>query len=417
MNRQMNRFGVAHTDIVHMFETQILTSLIRWFSVFGLIALVPSMIAAYVNSLWVVLVVNAAVYLLLLILALTEAFSHKTRAALVIAGTATVGVVVLFYTGQEGAGFMWLMASVIFTAGFASSRTTYLTVTLLVILTIGYAIAVTTGLVESDLSGPIVIVIGANVLVVVTASTHVVTQLVSRLRRLTSHQTRLLGQLSDELQQNMEIQRSLRRTLEDKRAGLHELDHRVRNNIQVMMSLVSIGEHDTSDAAFRKLRLRMEPMATVQQLVDPAGDAMHVDVAVLIFRTFQKVHSVFAVRKCDFQWIRVDARHEVLLTADRSVHLGLACTEAFTNSLLHAAPAIDLVVQAQVSVHEGALRIALMDNGTAVSADFDYLGHQGLSLLQASVEQCGGTVEPCAEPGFRHRIRIPLTDADEIRAR
>ncbi|TVQ23851.1 MAG: hypothetical protein EA383_13045 [Spirochaetaceae bacterium] len=412
----MKKFGIAHTDIVHMFETQILTSLIRWFAVFGLIALVPSMIAAYVNALWVVLVVDIAVYLLLLILALTDRFSHKTRAALVIIGTAAVGLVVLFFTGQEGAGFMWLMASVVFTAGFASSRTTYITVSALAILTVGYAIAVTTGLTESDLNGPTVVVIGANVLVVITASTHVVTQLVSRLRTLTNHQTRLLGQLSDELQQNMEIQRSLRRTLDDKRAGLHELDHRVRNNIQVMMSLLNLAEHDHSDTAFRKLRLRMEPMATVQQLVDPTGDATHTDVAALIFRTFQKVHAVFSTRRCDFQWLRGEKPREVFLTADRSVQLGLACTEAFTNSLLHAAPATDLIVQAQVSVHDGALQILLMDNGSAVSADFDYLEHQGLSLLQASVEQCGGTVEPHAEPGFRHLIRIPLTDADEIRA-
>lgn len=383
-------------DIPHIFETQILNSLIRWFAVFGLIALVPSVVAAYVQGLWWVIVVDAGVYALLLVLVFTSWFSHQTRSWFVIAGTALVGTVVLLYTGDEGAGFMWLMAAVVFSASFRSSRVAYRLVTALAILTVAYAVAVATGLVASNLSGPIVTVIGANVLVVVTATTHVVTQLVSRLRTLTEHQSKLLGQLSDELQENMEIQRSLRQTLDDKRAGLHELDHRVRNNIQVVLSLMNLAECDGSPEALQALRLRIEALATVQQLIEPTGNAADVEVPVLVLRTAQKVRAAFPQHRVHFSWCEGQEPPEAFLGADRAVHLAIACTELFSQSITQAEPGHELSFEASIAANDDHLRIT-------VGANSGGIPDTGNDLLLAALDQCGGRIE-LHQTGSRHTL-------------
>lgn len=410
----MKKSGFDHADITHIFEKQVLDSIIRWFAVVGLLALGPSVFAAYVQGLWLVLAVDLIVYAVILVLAFTNAFAYPARAAIVVSGTGMVGVVVLFFTGQEGAGFMWLMASVVFSASFGTPRIAYSLVTALGLLTIAYAVGVSIGYIESELSGPIVTVIGANVLVVISASTKVVTQLVSRLRTLTSHQNRLLGQLSDELQQNMEIQRSLQQTLADKRAGLHELDHRVRNNIQVMMSLTSFAEHDPSPEALLKLRLRVDSMATVQQLIDPTGNALDIDVSLLTFRTYQKVQAAVPQRRCEFEWTDGRPPEAMYLPADRAVHLALACTEIFMNSLQHADSTAAVRIRAGMSVSGTLLRLELSDNGSAVSSGVDYLSHPGLTLIQAAVEQCGGEVQPGSKAGFAHVLTIPLSNDTEL---
>jgi two-component sensor histidine kinase len=212
----------------------------------------------------------------------------------------------------------------------------------------------------------------------------------------------------------MEIQRSLQQTLADKRAGLHELDHRVRNNIQVMMSLTNLAEHDPSPEALSKLRLRVDSMATVQQLIDPAGNAVDIDVSLLTFRTYQKVQAAVPQRRCEFEWVDGRPPEAIYLPANSAVQLALACTEIFMNSLQHADATTVVRIRAGVSVSGTLLRLELSDNGSAVSADVDYLSHPGLTLIQAAVEQCGGKVKPSAQAGFTHVVTIPLVNNTEL---
>lgn len=126
--------------------------------------------------------------------------------------------------------------------------------------------------------------------------------------------------------------------LHEKEALLKEIHHRVKNNMQVVSSLLRLQERNISDPTTRELfaesQRRIQSMALVHEKLYSSGNLARIDfgdyarsLASLLFRSFGVMDSVA---------LRIDAPEPVFVGVDTAVPCGLIVNEIVTNSLKHA---------------------------------------------------------------------------------
>ena len=111
--------------------------------VFGLIALVPSLILAYQRGLTVVFVLDIMAYLIVIAFLLPTRISLKVKTLTSLAVLYALGIVLLIFTGYYGAGYIWLFGASMFAIVFFNNKYGLLIifVNLLIFLSIGAYIA------------------------------------------------------------------------------------------------------------------------------------------------------------------------------------------------------------------------------------------------------------------------------------
>ena len=193
--------------------------------------------------------------------------------------------------------------------------------------------------------------------------------------------------------------------LREKEALLKEIHHRVKNNMQVISSLLRLQERSIGDAATRELfaesQRRIQSMALVHEKLYSSGNLARIDfadyarsLAALLFRSFGVTDAVA---------LRVDSPQPVFLSVDSAVPCGLIVNELVTNSLKHASPSEVSIALRRDEHHRVTLRIA--DDGKG--ANLDALAHSetlGLRLVRTLVRQLNGEMSIDADDGLAFTI-------------
>ena len=193
--------------------------------------------------------------------------------------------------------------------------------------------------------------------------------------------------------------------LREKEALLKEIHHRVKNNLQVISSLLRLQERNIGDAQTRELfaesQRRIQSMALVHEKLYSSGDLARIDfadyarsLATLLLRSFGATDAVA---------LRVEAPAPVFFTVETAVPCGLIVNELVTNSLKHAsATAIDISIRRDPP-DRVTLRIA--DNGAG--ADVDAIAKSetlGLRLVRTLVRQLGAEFSISSNHGLAFTI-------------
>jgi len=208
-----------------------------------------------------------------------------------------------------------------------------------------------------------------------------------------------------------EYQDQLQSSLREKEVMLKEIHHRVKNNLQVVSSLLSLQASTLSDPVLRELLLesqnRIRSMALVHERLYRSGTLATIDfaeylnyVVTQLLRSYRKpgVHcSVHA--------------EPGTLTVDDAVPCGLIVNELLTNCLKHAFPGertgeVDVTFR---SLDSELFEIAVRDTGVGFPEDADYtqMPSMGMTLVTSLVEQLGGMLMLERGGGTMFRLRFP----------
>jgi PAS domain S-box-containing protein len=193
--------------------------------------------------------------------------------------------------------------------------------------------------------------------------------------------------------------------LREKEALLKEIHHRVKNNLQVISSLLRLQERNIDDAGTRELfaesQRRIQSMALVHEKLYSSGNLARIDfadyarsLATLLLRSFGATDAIA---------LRVEAPEPVFFSVDTAVPCGLIVNELVTNSLKHAAPTEIVIGIRCESPRRITLRIA--DNG--VGADVDAIAKSeslGLRLVRTLVRQLNGDLSITSDRGLAFTI-------------
>ncbi|HEV2557518.1 MAG TPA: PAS domain-containing protein [Microvirga sp.] len=207
--------------------------------------------------------------------------------------------------------------------------------------------------------------------------------------------------------------RDLRLALDQKTALLHEVDHRVKNTLQVIASLVHLKARRTDDERSRRVLLNLadqvNALSTAHRLLYAPEDVSRFDLAAFLEELMGDLVAPLPSGR-----IAVDLQAEPLaVSAAKAAPLALLIHEVVSNALAHAYPDDRrgrLLVRAEKL--DGNLRIVIEDDGVGYSPSPAQAGF-GRTLIDLLVRQVKGRIEwRRAEPGTRVTLTMPL-DAEE----
>ena len=211
---------------------------------------------------------------------------------------------------------------------------------------------------------------------------------------------------------------AIRSSLREKETLLKEIHHRVKNNLQVIASLLRLQARHLKDsqarAMFEESQNRVHSISLVHEKLYRAGDLARIDFYDYLLTLTKGLSDGWKGTGIPVNVV-VEAAG-VQLGVDTAIPCGLIVTELVTNALKHAFPnaAPGSIRVAAVVEPEGWLKLTVQDNGVGVpeNLDFHRAGSLGLELVGSLVRQLGAKIEIGREGGtsFRIHFRLPGTE-------
>jgi two-component sensor histidine kinase/PAS domain-containing protein len=200
------------------------------------------------------------------------------------------------------------------------------------------------------------------------------------------------------------------RTVQEKEVLLREVHHRVKNNLQVICSMLRLQERNLHDdtllQALRVSRERVMAMAMLHDQLHRAKDFSNINLGEYICNLASSLFSSHGVNSADLA-LRLDIE-DVPVAVDTAVPCGLIVNELVSNSLRHAFPGgrkghISLGLHAGP---DGSVELIIGDNGRGFleSAQTAKTRSLGLWLVELLASQIGAVVERSSVAGTRYRL-------------
>ena len=184
-----------------------------------------------------------------------------------------------------------------------------------------------------------------------------------------------------------------RDALQLKTALLHEVDHRVKNNLQMVTALIAMQAATIADAEVRRsletMMQRIEALSTVHRRLYQSDDVTRFSVADFVHDIVADL--VSASGRGDIK-VRLDLQEATVL-ADKAAPLALMVNEVVTNALKHAfVEGRPGNITAAVTAIGDRLRIDIADDGTGMLLQSDGGTSFGKSLIEMLARQLRATV-------------------------
>src|SRR5215203_101896 len=238
---------------------------------------------------------------------------------------------------------------------------------------------------------------------------NIVERRVSRERLAAS---RALGELDTRLlattQQALAEQR---KAASEREVLLREIYHRVKNNLQIVQSLLRLGSRDLSEdqrEPFENAVRRIGAMARVHTLLYNSPDLASIDIQEYLTGIVGETGEAFGADERSIRTV-VDVK-PMRVPLDVAVPLAFIAVELLTNAFKHAFPAGrpgTVTVKAWQEGTEGRLMIA--DDGVGVTSPAGGRRPLGLTIVSRLVQQIGGTFEEPPPGRSAFRVSFPLT--------
>jgi two-component sensor histidine kinase len=210
----------------------------------------------------------------------------------------------------------------------------------------------------------------------------------------------------------------LRESLEQKEVLVREIHHRVKNNMQLVMSLLNLHARRIRDpraeAAFAEARGRINALATLHRRLYESESLQEVDLKWFLEDLCAELRRGGLARGRHVE-LSVDSPSEVI-GAEIAAPLGLLVTEAITNAYKHAFNERD-GGHIRVSVERDSpetLLLRVQDDGVGMDAEAAAAEGNGLgrSLIEAFVRQLRGELHVRSDQGATVEVRFPAPTYD-----
>ncbi len=217
----------------------------------------------------------------------------------------------------------------------------------------------------------------------------------------------------------VEFEAALQRSLSEKETLLKEIHHRVKNNLQIISSLLMLQierfPSDDTRAMMLEAVLRVRSMALIHQQLYGVESLDRVDLSDYARTLSESLKSALMPN------VRVQVRAEpVPVTVHYAVPLGLILNEFMTNAIKYGlrtdpdaagrtGPDVDVLVE--LSVDDGRLTMAVTDSGPGLpdSPGVGATGSLGLELVRALTRQLRGTLSFQSQMGARVAITCAIS--------
>jgi two-component sensor histidine kinase len=202
-------------------------------------------------------------------------------------------------------------------------------------------------------------------------------------------------------------EQELREAIETREAMMREIHHRVKNNLQIVTSLLNLQakavQGESAQRAFNDIQTRVRALALVHRYLYESEDLQSVNLGAFLKELAASLQLSYGISQEQVA-IEIEA-DEVWDVSDRAVPLALFMTETMSNALKHAFPqgrqgVIRIVLK---SIQDSVVRFSVEDNGIGLTeAQTAAEGAQaslGMSLIKAFARQVDGKLTISGPPG------------------
>lgn len=202
-------------------------------------------------------------------------------------------------------------------------------------------------------------------------------------------------------------------SLLEKEILLKEIHHRVKNNMQVIASLMSLQMDDITDEKSRRLLTntsdRVNSMAMVHEKLYQSKDLGKIDFTDYIHELASDLIATYNIKSSNIR-LDIDCNY-VKLDINKSIPCALIINELVSNSLKYAFPGDSagiITISLKQSTDTG-YELSVSDNGTGLpeTLNIKTVHTLGMTLVHALTDQLGGTLLIEKDGGIRFRIRFP----------
>ncbi len=232
------------------------------------------------------------------------------------------------------------------------------------------------------------------------------------------------GELARELHERRAVEQVLRKseekakqTAHEKELLLQEVHHRVKNNLQVISSLLSLQAKRFDNEDIKKVlkdsRNRVHTIALLHELLYRSVDLTYLDFGSYLKKIADNL--LFSSRINSRVKVELDA-DPVTVSLDTAIPCGMIFNELLTNALTHAFPDDRKgIVDVQLRVNEGNVELTVKDNGVGAKSkpESSSPATLGTKLIQSLARQLNGRVSPIDnEHGTSVQVTFQLKEYD-----
>ncbi len=194
----------------------------------------------------------------------------------------------------------------------------------------------------------------------------------------------------------------------EKKLLLQEIHHRVKNNLQIVSSLLSIHstktEDENSSKLFHELQQKISTMSLVHEKLYKSENIATLNLGNYIKELAESIISSNDVAekielKIDFEQINVGVK--------KSTPIGLMLSEILINAIKHAFTGlVKGKITIQLSSNENNIVLTIGDNGVGINKP-PRNGSLGLELIDSFITQLNGAIEKLEGQGTTYQITLP----------
>jgi PAS domain S-box-containing protein len=208
--------------------------------------------------------------------------------------------------------------------------------------------------------------------------------------------------------------------LKEKDILLGEIHHRVKNNLQIVDSLLGLQSGTVDDTGLqdilRESQNRIKSMAFIHQILYQSNDFARIDFGNFLDTLVPTLVSSYGADP-DRIAVAISAI-EVRLPVSVAIPCGLLVNELVSNALKHAFPG-DRTGEIRIDLGnaaDGQIRLSVEDNGVGIpdDLDLDQTATLGLQLVMLLTDQIGGEIVIHRSNPTRFGLQLPLAVEDRV---
>lgn len=211
-----------------------------------------------------------------------------------------------------------------------------------------------------------------------------------------------------DIRKNIADERRIINTLKEKEVLIQEIHHRVKNNMQVIYSLLSLQadqfENSEMSGAFVDSQNRILSMATVHQMLYQSENMTEINMKDYIESMVELICSNYGFMEVEYH---IDAE-DIYFDIDKAVPAGLMINEIISNSLKHTPDIHSLKISFKLWSTATDYVLNISDNGNGFPENFDVDSGTtlGCQLIKGLVDQLNGKYRIYNEGGACYEIKI-----------
>lgn len=207
-----------------------------------------------------------------------------------------------------------------------------------------------------------------------------------------------------------EAEDKIKASLDEKELLLRELHHRVKNNLQIILSLINLQSNGIKDQEdleiFRESQSRVKSLAIIHEKLYQSADFASINFEEYIRSLVSYLFSYYSTTNIS---VDIDVEKDLILNMDTAVPCGLIINELVTNSIKFAfrggKPG---KIYIKLRYEDGSLILIIGDNGVGLPEGINFENSEklGLQLVKTLTDQLEGTIEYNGENGAEFKIKF-----------